>query len=377
MSVKFKFTSEPSSWNLMRFCSQLSNHYPSLSKEDISLINRLAFTEDKTGAYYRKEEYEHIKALYEAVVEAKHKPSKTEATSSLLESIKAHYKKRPDQAKLSETSLIEDLEPSEMRDVISDLYKEKQLNMRLLACVLNSVFTQHRGVFLFSKRILEDLVKNDKNLKRKAFNGDEYANFMVNTEGTYIERITDACEERRATVYRLSHKGILQILLGVISMKILKSQEEQCLNIFNSYGKSSRETSQKTSRDKNRSDMTSSASKRTAATAAGIVSKNLSSKETSNSYPASKRTTPNSVSIPEWKVKSSRWYQHYLKSSINEDTFNSLPEITRQSLFDQTISLEQIDRAEAKDRFLAGLIAFRSSQSPQVEVDLDSLDFGL
>ncbi len=253
-----QLTNEPSSWNLMRFASQLSHFYDKINQEDKDLINKVTFKEYSPTLG----EYEHIKSLYETVVKGKTMIKEVpKPTSSLLESIKDHYKKRPDQAKLSETSLVEDLEPSEMREVITALYQEKQLNMRLLACVLNSMFTQHRGVFLFSKRILEDLVKNDKNMKRKSFNGDEYANFMLNTEGTYIERITEASEEKRATVYKLSHKGILQNLLGVISKKILEAQEQQCLDIFNSYGKTSQKTSQETSRDLNRSDKTSYASK--------------------------------------------------------------------------------------------------------------------
>lgn len=182
--------------------------------------------------------------------------------SELLKSIREHLKQRPDQAKLSQTSLVKDLEPSEMKIVIEGLYADKELNNKLFASVLNSIFTQHRGVFLFSRHIMEELIKNDKNLKRKTINGSEYANFMINTCGRFIEQITEASEEKKATVYKLSDKAILEHLLTLISKKILKEQEEQCLTIFNSYDETSKKTSKKTSTGLDRTDLARPASKK-------------------------------------------------------------------------------------------------------------------
>lgn len=82
--------------------------------------------------------------------------------------------------------------------------------------------------------------------------------------------------------------------------------------------------------------------------------------------------------VPEFEVKTSPWYQHYLKSSYNEETFNSLPLKTRQSLYDQTLKLKEIDGSEAKDKFISALNLYRMSKTPvKPSVNLDHLDFGL
>jgi hypothetical protein len=40
-----------------------------------------------------------------------------------------------------------------------------------------------------------------------------------------------------------------------------------------------------------------------------------------------------SNTLPPWKVKTSPWYQHYLKSSIVEQKFHLLPESIKQQAF--------------------------------------------
>lgn len=321
--------------------------------------------------------------------------------SELLNSIKDHYKKRPDQAKLTETSLASELDPSEIKEVIETLYKEKNLNLKLLASVLNSIFTQHRGVFLFSYRICQDLVKNDKNIKRKSLNGDEYFNFMINTEGKFIERISEACEDKRATVYKLSDKIILQHLLTVISTKILKEQEQQCLTIFNAYGKSSQKTSQKTSRDMTRSDLTRSDLIRPSRES--VEEKNtFQDKETIGSNPEKQKLPPHSFppekvritpkpsqavpELPPYKVKASPWYQHYLKSPINEEVFNSLPEEIKSGLYAKTLQLASgvrmsngriSDATDAKDQFVTAIEAHRQKNSSHPAFSEDDIKIEL
>ncbi len=168
---------------------------------------------------------------------------------ALLDSINKHFKERPEQAKLTETSAIKDLEPSDIRDVIETLYADKMLNKRLLATLLNSIFTQHRAVFLFSRRIFEDILRGDSNSKRKTINSEEFANFMINIKNSFVEQLTlsEDKEEHKANVYELFHKELLAHLREHVTTKIIKAQRDQCLGIFNSYDKTSQPSPQKTS----------------------------------------------------------------------------------------------------------------------------------
>ncbi len=164
---------------------------------------------------------------------------------SLLESIKGHIKERPDQVKLTETTFLADFEPSEIKDTLSALYKEKSLFLRLLATVLNSIFTQRRAVFLFSRPILQELLKRDENvMKRKTLNGTEFKELMINLDKKFFRRL--ACgkkDEQQASVHKLVHAELLSLLQSLVSDDTIKSQEEQCLQVFNSYKKTSNETS--------------------------------------------------------------------------------------------------------------------------------------
>ena len=80
------------------------------------------------------------------------------------------------------------------------------------------------------------------------------------------------------------------------------------------------------------------------------------------------------IFVPEWKHKPSPWYQHYLKSSHNEQTFNSLPELARETLWRQTSVWEKLSRSEAKDLFLAELCSLRPKPSVRLPQDINLSD---
>ncbi|WP_374028313.1 hypothetical protein ACES2J_08250 [Bdellovibrio bacteriovorus] len=118
-------------------------------------------------------------------------------------------------------------------------------------------------------------------------------------------------------------------------------------------------------------------------------------KEKVQSSPMSKKISPpktNSIAAdpkttcPEYLNKASAWYQHYLKSGINESTFNSLPEEIKSGLYAQTQKLVSgvrmnngriSDASDAKDQFVSTLEAYRQKQSPTAIQDEDDIKFDL
>jgi len=79
-----------------------------------------------------------------------------------------------------------DIKPNNIRDLshvpakeLSSSYREiieiyKNEEMRILGTMLNAIVTSNMPVFIFSKKILEELVQKDDNLKKKSINSKEY-----------------------------------------------------------------------------------------------------------------------------------------------------------------------------------------------------------
>jgi hypothetical protein len=169
--------------------------------------------------------------------------------SSLVSSIKAHFRERPQQAKLTQMTALRNIQPPEAQEAIRALYADLDLNMKFFGRMLNSIFTQKRGTFLFSRPLLEKLMMNDKNRStRKSVSGEEYDNLMINLGNVFLKRLAHGQKgEHRASIYKLIHPGLVAILKKLVSEETLLAQEEQCLEIFNSYGQKKSKASTKVS----------------------------------------------------------------------------------------------------------------------------------
>lgn len=91
-----------------------------------------------------------------------------------------------------------------------------------------------------------------------------------------------------------------------------------------------------------------------------------------------------SNNLHPYKVKTSNWYQHYLKSPINEEVFKSLPEEIKSSLYAKTLQLVSgvrmsngriSDATDAKDQFVTALEAYRQKNNPYKVTSEDDFTF--
>lgn len=178
-------------------------------------------------------------------------------SDDILKTIKNMVENKPEQIRLEATSRKkaflskENIDPQTAQEIVKlldGLYGHKELNSRLLASMINAIFTQRRGVFLFSQNIMNTLLKGDKNLrKRNSINGDEYKDFISWALSHKIfERIATG-NLNQSSVYELSFISVKNILIQLTINDIFNLQRQQAIDLFNEYGKSSNKTSKQTS----------------------------------------------------------------------------------------------------------------------------------
>ncbi len=158
--------------------------------------------------------------------------------SDLLKSVERVIGNSPrESVKLTEVRHLEDIHNEELRLVLQGMYKHQYLEYRLLATVINSIFTQDRAVFLFSRRILADLLKNDPNIVRNGLNSQEYLKFSASCIGSdkIIKTIlASKKDDNKASVCELIHAEFLNLLKLQISEDIIAIQRNQTVGLYNS-----------------------------------------------------------------------------------------------------------------------------------------------
>lgn len=156
---------------------------------------------------------------------------------------------RPDQIKLSEVSELNQIKDSEIRQELSTMYKSELLNLKLTASVINACITQQKVTFLFSKRILSDLVAKDSNYDRSSLSGDDYKKFVTFVKNNKILSILQMGKKiGEASVFEILVEEVIQNIRISVSQDYINAQRDACLRIHKSgLNKTSQSPSQVTS----------------------------------------------------------------------------------------------------------------------------------
>lgn len=143
--------------------------------------------------------------------------------------------------KLERTTKLKDL-PKETRLALKELYETNRIEIKLYAVILNSCITQGLETFLFSKRIFENLVNNDSNLKRENISGTEYNRCLANwIRGDLLKVVQQSSKwdssrpkkENRAGVIQLTYKPFIDLIYGKFGEELVKFQISECINFYN------------------------------------------------------------------------------------------------------------------------------------------------
>ncbi len=133
-------------------------------------------------------------------------------TNEILQKILVSFETKPHQIKLTQISKLKDLEEP-TATAVKALYKHSDFNCRLFGTLLNAMVTQKRVVFLLSVRLMEGLLKKDRNTKRNSISQGEFKRFIAELlqNGT-LTKLQNG-EGRSASIFALSNPDFSELVL--------------------------------------------------------------------------------------------------------------------------------------------------------------------
>jgi hypothetical protein len=136
-------------------------------------------------------------------------------------------------SKLTETTMIDSLVDEDIKKLLKPLYDSTVITRNITACVLNSVFTEHKATFLFSRKILADLLKQDQNLKRNTVNSQSFRNLYDWWEDTkLLAVIKDGEHDRKASVVELTHHELIAAFITMTGKAFMELQRSRCIAVY-------------------------------------------------------------------------------------------------------------------------------------------------
>lgn len=230
---------------------------------------------------------------------------------------------------LRNTTYLMRIPEQKFREELTALYNSKDELHKALATLLNAIFTDGKPTFYLSFRSFEHLLNNDKNLSYKGRTGIAttiykklYSRLSYYfADSASFEVVEWASKETRTpSCIALVSEETLLSMGNQMMIKLASNWHQMAIKTLSNLHKCYEitEQSQKAHHILDTNTNTSSTNTRTLRSEGASVDSNDSFKD--------ENLTP-------YKVKTSPWYQHYLKSSIIEQKFNSFPEsLKRQAV---------------------------------------------
>lgn len=133
--------------------------------------------------------------------------------------------------KLYSISFIKRGEASEFGVQLLKLYDSSLIEQKLLASLLNAVYSSDKPVFLFSASMFRDLINMDKNLNRNSLTGGEYKRFLkLIIDNKLFEYVVKPGEfspgKRKAGLLRLVDKELRTFIPDI------EEKEKQAIELF-------------------------------------------------------------------------------------------------------------------------------------------------
>lgn len=120
---------------------------------------------------------------------------------------------------------------------ILESYNSKEFFYKVLASLFNALYTQNLPMFILSKKIIEDLIKLDKRLKRKTLDGKTYKYFLKRLINSGIIEVVESSssfkeKRRRVGLYRVKDEELRQLFFEDI-----ENRENELKEIYNKWKK--------------------------------------------------------------------------------------------------------------------------------------------
>lgn len=163
--------------------------------------------------------------------------------NQIAKDILASIDASPEMIKLNKTKHRDSFD-GDRSEILNHLYSHRELVPKLLASIYNSIFTQKRLVFIFSKRILQELVTNDPNRKRKTINGDEYKRLVLAMKGSGQFKVVQGCEMRGRSPMAMEccNDDIIRIVSAGFIQDLVLLQRQQAVDLYNELSQNTHQT---------------------------------------------------------------------------------------------------------------------------------------
>jgi len=142
-----------------------------------------------------------------------------------------------DMVKLHKTTRLDKVSDKKFRENLEDMYNSDNKIWTRLATILNAVFTSKRLVFILSRKILMELIKEDINSKYSSIGTVEYKELIFKlANGGFFERLREP-KPGKAGVYKIIEPEIVEELHIISSKEYFEAQEINALQIYDRLGK--------------------------------------------------------------------------------------------------------------------------------------------
>ena len=123
-------------------------------------------------------------------------------------------------------------------DVLDHFYNNKnksiKFEMGIIGSILNSIFTQQNPTFCLSYRIVENLIKQDKNLPFNSINGSQYKYVMRLLRAQNIFEQIRESSAKKPGLYDLKEPDLIKKLEEEIGKDVLSAKRHVNINWFDS-----------------------------------------------------------------------------------------------------------------------------------------------
>lgn len=139
---------------------------------------------------------------------------------------------RADQVKLSEVSDLNSFN-DDIKTSLEAFYSDKKnTNKRLCGTLINSVLTQNKVTFLFSRRIFDELLAKDPQIKRNTIDSKTFKDFMTFVRTNKILTLLKEGEGvNSASVFEIRAQSVVDLVIKKVGTEFLLAQKDNCLKI--------------------------------------------------------------------------------------------------------------------------------------------------
>ena len=135
-------------------------------------------------------------------------------------------------SKLTRTTKDITLLPYGAKEVCTPFYNSTMLEVKILASILNAIFTERKATFLLSKRILDSLVKQDGNLERNSLDSQSFSKFISWLSDKNIIREVKPSTKDKAAVYELSSPDLIDAFDRLVGQDYRAAQKTRCIKVY-------------------------------------------------------------------------------------------------------------------------------------------------